>query len=74
MKNFTDVRLGRVIRDDEWDSVRFGSVMIMFIRGVISRDKFNSCNLAFNETGCRELISWCGMDGSMSIAGIGVYQ
>ena len=50
MKNFTDVRLGRVIRDDEWDYGRFGCVMIMFIQGVISRDKFSSCNLAFNET------------------------
>ena len=50
MKNFTDVRLGRVIRDDEWDSGRFGCAMIMFIQGVISRDMFSSCNLAFNET------------------------
>ena len=50
MKNVTDVRQGRVIRDDERDSGRFGCFMIMFIQGDISRDKFSSCNLAFNET------------------------
>ena len=45
--------LGRArlyVRDDEWDSGRFGCVMITLIQGVISRDKFSSGNLAFNET------------------------